>query len=62
MLCVEEDGLNGVLIKKSEYNLTKLNVVANLYVSGFTCNDYTAYSFIVLVVINQLNGFGVCGF
>ena len=35
MLCVEEDGLNGVLIKKSEYNLTKLNVVANLYVSGF---------------------------
>ena len=62
MLCVEEDGLNGVLIKKSEYNLTRLNVVSNLYVSGVTCYDHTAYSFIVLVVINQLNGFGVCGF
>ena len=47
------------LLKKSEYNLTKLNVVANLYVSGVICNYHTAYSFIVLVVINQLDGFGV---
>ena len=47
------------LLTKSEYNLTKLNVVANLYVSGVTCNYHTAYSFIVLVVINQLDGFCV---